>query len=109
MRQDRSNLAHMTEEDRGHNPPGRPDGWQRHLVWIAGVWVLPIVWILRWAFPPSALTTGAILVASALLAPAPGLLFYRRRHRRALADATNAREEAEELKLQLQNVRFRTV
>jgi hypothetical protein len=47
MRQDRSNLAHMTEEERGNNPPGRPDGWQRHLVWITGVWVLPIVWILR--------------------------------------------------------------
>ena len=109
MRQDRSNLAHMTEEERGNNSPGRPDGWQRHLVWIAGVWVVPIVWILRWAVPPSAMSTGAILIAAAALAPLPGLLFYRRRHRRALADAVNAREEAEELKLQLQNVRFRTV
>src|ERR1035441_7966008 len=99
----------MTEEERGNNPPGRPDGWQRHLVWIAGVWVLPIVWILRWAFPPSPLSTSAILAVAAVLAPVPGLLFYRRRLRRALSDARNAREEAEELKLQLQNVRFRTV
>jgi len=109
MRQDRSDPALMTEEERRNNPPGRPDGWQRHLVWIAGVWVVPIVGILRWAVPPSALSTGAILIAAAVLAPLPGLLFYRRRHRRALADARNAREEAEELKLQLQNVRFRTV
>jgi len=95
----------MTEDEGRNNPAG----WQRCLVWIAGVWVLPIVWTLRWALPPSALSTGAILVAAAVLAPIPGLLFYRRRHRRALADAKNAREESEQLKLQLQNVRYRTV
>jgi two-component system C4-dicarboxylate transport sensor histidine kinase DctB len=58
--------------------------------------------------PPSALTAALVLVAAGCLAPIPGLLLVGRQRKRALDQARNAREEAEQLKLQLDNVRFRT-
>ena len=90
----------MPEE---RNTPGRP------FVWVSGLLVLPLGWILRWILPPSPLTGDLVFALAAVLAPLPGLLFYRRRHHRALRETANAREEAEQLKLQLQNVRFRAV
>jgi len=97
----------MLEERHGNNTPGRPNGWRRHLIWFSGVWVLPLGWLLRWLLPPSALATGAILAAACCLAPLPGLLFSRRQRARALSEARNAREEVEQLKLRLENVRYR--
>jgi signal transduction histidine kinase len=49
-----------------------------------------------------------ILVVAWSMAPLPALLLSRRRHDRALSEAGNAREAAEQLKLQLENVRYRT-
>lgn len=90
-----------------HKPVSANTRW-RHLFWLSGALILPIGWCLRWAISPSSLSTGSIFAIAAVLAPLPGLLFYQREHSRALAEARNAREEAEELKLQLQNVRYRT-
>src|ERR1017187_5435187 len=84
------------------------DAWRRHLVWLGGIWVLPLYWILRGLLPPSALLTGLLLVASCSLAPLPALFVSRRQRNRALREARSAREEAEQLKLQLENVRYRT-
>jgi signal transduction histidine kinase len=98
----------MLEEQRGNNTPDRPNAWPRHLLWLSGVWVLPPFWILRWLLPPSALATGLVLVAVCCLAPLPAILLLRRQRDRALSAARNAREEAEQLKLQLENVRYRT-
>ena len=82
--------------------------WRRHWLWLSGVWALPLGWMLQRMLPPSALATGLVLLVACSLAPLPALLVGRRRYRRALCEARNAREEAEQLKLQLQSVRFRT-
>jgi signal transduction histidine kinase len=58
--------------------------------------------------PPSAAATGLVLVVACSLAPLPALLLARRQRIHALSEARNAREEAEQLKLQLESVRFRT-
>jgi signal transduction histidine kinase len=98
----------MLQEQRGDNTPDRPNAWRRHLLWLSGVWVLPLCWFLRWVLPPSIPAAAAVLVAACCLAPLPALLLSRRRSNRALSEAANAREEAEQLKLQLENVRYRT-
>ena len=84
----------MLEEQRGNITPGRPNGWRRHLLWLSGVWALPLCWVLRWILPPSVLATSLILAGACLLAPLPALLLSHRRHNQALAEARMAREEA---------------
>jgi signal transduction histidine kinase len=64
--------------------------------------------MLRRLLFPSELATGLVLVIACLLAPLPALLLSRRQRNRALSAARNAREDAEQLKLQLENVRYRT-
>ena len=98
----------MLEEQSGYSTPGRANAWRRHLLWLSGVWVLPLCWMLRWMLPSSGLATGLCLVAAGLLAPVPALLLSRRERDRTLSEARNAREAAEELKLQLETVRYRT-
>jgi two-component system C4-dicarboxylate transport sensor histidine kinase DctB len=98
----------MLEEQRGNSTLGRPNGWRRHLLWLSGVWALPLCWLLRWMLPPSALASGLVLVVACSLAPLPALLLSRRHYNRVLSEARNAREEVEQLKLQLENVRYRT-
>jgi signal transduction histidine kinase len=98
----------MLQEQRGDNTPDRPNAWRRHLLWLSGVWVLPLCWFLRWILPPSIPAAALVLVAACCLAPLPALLLSRRRGNRALSEAAIAREEAEQLKLQLENVRYRT-
>src|ERR1039458_2419040 len=101
----------MLEDQRGNSTPGHPNApntWSRHLLWLSVIWVLPLCWIRRWILPPSALATILVLVVACSLAPLPALLLSRRRRNRALGEARNAREEAEQLKLQLETVRFRT-
>src|ERR1039457_7179861 len=98
----------MLEEQRGNNTPGRPNTWRRHLLWLSGVWVLPLCWILRWTLPPSIPAIGVVLLAACSLAPLPALLLSRRWRDHALSEAASAREEAEQLKLQLESVRYRT-
>jgi signal transduction histidine kinase len=97
----------MLEEQRANNTPTRPNA-SRHLLWIGGVWVLPLCWVLGWILPPSVLHTSLLLLVACCLAPLPALLISRRRRNSALSEVANAREKAEQLKLQLENVRFRT-
>src|ERR1039458_6165245 len=98
----------MLEEQRGNNTPGRPNTWRRHLLWLSGVWVLPLCWLFRSILPPSALATSLVLVVACSLAPLPALLLSRRQRKHALSEARDTREEAEQLKLQLESVRYRT-
>ena len=80
----------------------------RHLVWLSGIWVLPLYWMLRGLLPPTALATGLVLLVACSLAPLPALWVARRQRNHALSEARSAREEGEQLKLQLENVRYRT-
>ena len=57
---------------------------------------------------PSAAGSAVILAAACLVAPLPALLISRRRYERVLGERRQAREEAEETKLRLENVRYRT-
>ncbi len=98
----------MPETQRGNSPAGRPNARWRILRWLSGLWVLPVYWLLGWVLPPSPLANGLLLAATALLAPVPALLVSVRQRSRALSDAQNAREQAEQLKLQLETVRYRT-
>jgi signal transduction histidine kinase len=97
----------MLDEQRGNSTAVPPSAWQRHLVWLGGFWALPLCWILLWQLPPSRLAIRLLLAIACLLAPLPGLLLSRRQRNRALAEAESAREEAEQLKLQLETVRYR--
>ena len=101
----------MLEEQRGNNTPDRPNApnaGSRHLLWLSGIWVLPLCWILRWILPPSVLSASLVLVVACSLAPLPALLLSRRQRNHALREVRDAREEAEQLKLQLDTVRYRT-
>ena len=82
--------------------------WRRHLLWISGVWIVPLGWVLQWMLPPSALATGLVWLAACSLAPVPALLVSRRHYDRVLSEARKAGEEAEQLKLQLESLRSRT-
>ncbi len=95
-------------EDFGNTTPESPSDWRRHLVWLSGVWVLPLCWPLRWILPPGPRIDALVLAAACLLAPLPAILLLRRQHNRLDYEARNAQERAEQLKLQLASVRFRT-
>jgi signal transduction histidine kinase len=98
----------MLAQQRGNNTLGRPNGWRRRWLWLSGVWALPLCWILLRVLPPSALATGLVLMVACLLSPLPALLLSRRHHNRLLSEARKARDEVEQLKLQLETVRYRT-
>jgi len=97
----------MPEEQFRTSTPGRSNA-PRHLLWLSGGWVLPLWWFLRWILPPSALATSLVLLVAVFLAPLPALLVSGRQRNRTLTEARNAREEAEQLKLHLETVRYRT-
>src|ERR1035438_1978563 len=63
----------MLEEQRANNTPGRPNTSRRHLLWISGVWVLPLCWLLGWIFPSSVPHTSLVLLAACSLAEGDGL------------------------------------
>jgi len=82
-------------------------GW-RHLLWVSGIWVLPLLCIPLLISHPSVASTTAIYILAIILAPLPALLHSRRQHGRTLARLESAREEAVQLRLQLDTVRYRT-
>ena len=98
----------MFEDPHGNATPGFANAWPRPVLWLSGAWAFPLCWLLRWLLSPSGLANALLLLTACLLAPLPALLVSRHRSDRALAHARDAREEAEQLKLQLENVRFRT-
>jgi two-component system C4-dicarboxylate transport sensor histidine kinase DctB len=98
----------MLEEQRGNSTAVRPSAWQRHLLWLSGVWVLPLCWILQRIVSASFQAISLVLLAACFLAPLPAILISRRQRNHALTHARNAQEVAEQLKLQLETVRYRT-
>jgi signal transduction histidine kinase len=78
------------------------------LLWVSGVWVLPILGIFFRAFSGSVFAEAIALIAACVAAPLPALLYMFGRRDRLLARAANAEEGAAQLKLQLETVRYRT-
>jgi signal transduction histidine kinase len=86
----------------------RPDGQARFLLWASGAWVLPLLGIVYWFHPASTWVKILVALLAILLAPLPALLYARRQRERLIARATDAQEQAAQLKLQLETVRYRT-
>lgn len=78
------------------------------LLWVSGAWVLPPLALAIWLLPASTSARAAATVLALLLAPVPAMIFTRRERHRLLARAAKAEEKAEQLKLQLETVRYRT-
>ncbi len=77
------------------------------VLWMSGMWVMPLLALLLLHRSSVAWSAFAICVA-ALLAPAPALISLRRQRARLRECADRAEEAAEQLKLQLDTVRYRT-
>jgi signal transduction histidine kinase len=78
------------------------------LLWVSAAWTLPL---LKVALGLPAVSTWARVsevIVAVLLAPVPAWLVLRRRQAGSVVKATKAAEELAQLKLQLENVRYRT-
>jgi len=78
------------------------------VLWVSGAWVLPLLGIVFWFHLGSTFAKALFLILAVLVAPLPALLYAHRQRGRLLACAANAEEEAAQLKLQLETVRYRT-
>jgi len=81
---------------------------RRALVWLTGLWLVPVWVVLFLVFQPSARTGAVIALLGFVLCPLPALLLFRRREAQLRAEAEARREEVEQLRLQLETVRHRT-
>ncbi len=77
-------------------------------LWISGAWVIPYLALALWALTPGAVAQEAMVAAALLLAPLPALVSMRRQRRALRACAQKSQEAAEQLKLELDTVRYRT-
>ena len=85
----------------------RSNGLGRVVLWMSGAWVLPLLGIGFWIRPGSA-WMGVLTVMAVLIAPIPGLLWMRSECKRLVTRAANAEAAADQVKLQLETVRYRT-
>jgi len=88
--------------------PKRATERGRLLLWVSGAWVLPVWSFFLWILPNTTPFRIAASVVALLFAPLPALFYSRRRQARIAAGAMVAAEEAAQLKLQLETVRYRT-
>ena len=79
----------------------------RIALWVSGAWILPLLALALWALPSTAARIAAVVMC-VMLAPVPALISSHLQRKRSLAAVANAEEAAEQLKLQLDTVRFRT-
>ena len=78
------------------------------LLWISGAWVLLPLGVVFWGFHASTSIRTISSVVAVLAAPIPVFIIMMRQRRNLVAWAANSAESAEQLKLQLDTVRFRT-
>jgi two-component system C4-dicarboxylate transport sensor histidine kinase DctB len=81
---------------------------KRALVWLSGLWLVPVWIVLILVFQPSARTDAFFALLGFVLSPLPALLFFGRREAQLRAESEARREEVEQLRLQLDAVRHRT-
>jgi len=86
----------------------KSDEQVRPVLWVSGVWALPLLGIFLWVFPASAGARAICSVLAVLLAPLPAILYVRWHQAKLLDRAKSAEETAAQLILQLDTVRFRT-
>jgi len=78
------------------------------LLLISGAWVLPFLGIFFWSFSGSVTTKAIACVVAVLIATVPAHLYAHLQRSRLIACAAKSEEEAAQLKLQLETVRYRT-
>lgn len=78
------------------------------LLWAGGIWPLPLVVLAVWILPATRLMQGGAVAIALLLAPLPAIALERRQRHQMDERAASAEEEAAQLKLQLETVRYRT-
>jgi len=86
----------------------RPNERGRPLLWVSGAWVLPFLGITFWIFPGSAFVNTVVSILAILAAPLPSLVYMHRQRKHLVEWAEKVEENAAQLKLQLETVRFRT-
>ncbi|HEV2136834.1 MAG TPA: HAMP domain-containing sensor histidine kinase [Terracidiphilus sp.] len=104
---DEQNTNEMRDRQKQLAKPESAKEPAQFVLWISGVWVIPFLTVL-WTLTPGAALRGALITSALLLAPAPALLYMLKRSRELKADAAKSKETAEQLKLQLDTVRYRT-
>jgi two-component system C4-dicarboxylate transport sensor histidine kinase DctB len=107
-RLDTLHLIAMNGKPRARDDRNRAKERGGFALWASGAWVLPILGIAFWLQPGSAFAKALLSVLAVLVAPVPALLYAHRQRGRLLACAAKAEEAAEQLKLQLETVRYRT-
>jgi signal transduction histidine kinase len=78
------------------------------LIWASGAWILPVLGMAFWIFPAAPVVRALFVLVAILSAPLPALVFMLRQRQRLLACAAKAEEDAAQLRLQLETVRYRT-
>lgn len=78
------------------------------MILVSGAWVLLPLGIVYWLHIASTFLDILAAILAALLAPLPALLHLRAQRSRLLACVANAEDQAAQLKLQLETVRYRT-
>ena len=101
-------LTDMPRKTRDNGGPSRANERYWPLLLVSGVWTLPFLGICLWIFPGNPVNWAILSTLAVLLAPIPALLFLLRQRRSLLGQAAAAEEEAAQLKLQLETVRYRT-
>jgi two-component system C4-dicarboxylate transport sensor histidine kinase DctB len=98
----------MSEKPGENGSPGRPTQLSRLVLWVSGVWALPVLGMVFELHPDSLFAKTLLAILAVLIAPLPALLYSQRQRRLLQAIAANAEEQAAQLKLQLDTVRYRT-
>jgi two-component system C4-dicarboxylate transport sensor histidine kinase DctB len=98
----------MTGEPREKDALTRSKRRLRGLLRVSGIWVLPLLCIPLLIPHCPVAATVAISIFAVILAPLPALLRLQRQQEETLVQLDGAREEAVQLKLQLDTVRYRT-
>jgi signal transduction histidine kinase len=78
------------------------------MLWLSVLWVLPLIYVSYRFLGTSHIEGPLMLVVCTLAAPIPALLFAHRERARLIDRADRAAELAEQLRLQLETVRYRT-
>ncbi len=80
----------------------------RVLIWISGAWVLLPLGIVFWGIHASTTVRTISTVVALLVAPIPAVILMMRQQSKLIACAARSAEDAVQLKLQLDTVRYRT-
>lgn len=98
-------MSEIQKDDRGAGRAHEPGGL---FLWLSSAWVLPLLGLSYWLLHGSTTLEIAVAAGAVLLAPVPSLILARRLHNRLQTNLVEAQELAEQLKLQLEAVRYRT-